>query len=266
MKTWLMLAAGLLVAGTAWAAADKGAKTGKVKVATPGLIVRIKVPEDKTYGQGKVMRNQADYAGIPLPCGKEVPMPEGKYEVGSVTVFQEAKDENGIPVTWSMTTENGLGKLHDFTVKADETVVLEGGGPFKIKVDLKFWPENNDSQSKTRSDHPMQGVSIKVRYVGKSGEEYVPRLMKGRNDSPTAPQVRIWAQDGTMIKSAVYSLTLDMPAVGIRSRSTNFGGASWTKPVNFQGKFRVEVVPYAGPFEIEKQPEDDWKEFPPLPK
>ena len=263
MKTWLMLAAGVLVAGTAWAAADKNAKTGKIKVTSPGVVIRLKTPEDRTYGGAKVMKSQGEYDGIPLPVDKEVPMPEGKYEINSITATQQAKDDNGAPVVWSMTAEKDLGKLKDVTVKADETVVLEAGGPFKVKVDLKFLPENNnDPHVKVRTEHPGQSVLIKVRYVGKGGEEYVPRLWKGRTLSATNPQVRIWDEAGNMIHSVAYDLALDKPNPSYLNPRPGFGGASWRRPPNLQGKFRIEVVPYAGPFEFEKQPEDDWKEFP----
>jgi hypothetical protein len=260
MKTWLVVAAGLLAAGTVWAAAPKNAKTGKVKVATPGLIVRLKTPDSgsRPYLAGKPMKSQGDYDGIPLPVDKEVPMPEGKYEVSSVTVAEQGKDENGAVAVWTLTAEKELGKLRDVTVTADETVVLEGGGPFKIKIDIKFWPDGLDQRSSERGD----GASIRIRYVGKSGEEYHPRLMKGRNVSGSMPQVRIYNQENTLVYSSAYSFMADKDVASVPGQPAAFGGVGWRMPPGFMGKFRIQVIPNAGPFQFEKQAEDDWKEFP----
>lgn len=251
MRKGLILASVLAVAVAAWAAGEEARKMGTVKVTTPGMVLKVKVPSAKADGKAEE---------VPLPPLKEVPLPEGAYEVASVQLFGQGVWK-GKREVWCLETTEEIGKLRNFAVADGGKTTLEGGAPLTLKVTTRIEDEDDRDRpvSRERGVKAHKVVRVLFVYVGKSGEQYDPRIKKGKNPGPN-PVVRVLDPEGKVLDEGTYSY----PVRDISSHANVVGGYAgqyvnpgkregytWTIPAGFKGKVQVEVLPI-GPFEVKK--------------
>jgi len=242
MRKALVLALVLASAAAVWAAADGPRKMGTVKIVTPGLVVNLK---------GEPAKPGRKSNDVPIPPLKEVPLPEGTYDVGSLQLFTQAV-RKGKPEVWSLESAEELGKLKSFSVAAGGTTTLEGGPPLALKIKAAVQEvDANDRPVRQTWDNPTHpAVRVLFTFVGKAGEEYQPRPKRGKNAGPS-PQVRLLDGDGKVLDQGTYRSP--MGEVGSAADTYAVGavpeGYCWRIPKDFKGRVRVEVVPEIGSLE-----------------
>jgi len=199
MKRLLILLAVLLLLGAAGAAHLSGLSTGALRVATPGLVLNL-----QTTMQSKVAGKTKE---LPIPPAREVKLPVGEHKVSSITLCAQDKQRK----VWVLQSLGSLGKLKTVQVAEGQTTVVEGGGPLRVKTILKVLnPAEGDKPMSTapytsspRGSRTAEYVSVRVRYVGKAGEHYGPRVMIGKSVGPP-PSIRLCDYDGNVIVSGRY--------------------------------------------------------------
>jgi len=179
MKRWLTLAGILLFVGTTLAAnAPKG---GTLKVDSPGLVLTLKAGTNRLTGKP---------AEVPVPPLKEIPLPAGSYDVASVALCaQDAARQ-----VWTLTSAGQLGSLKSIEVTEGQTTTVSGGQALSVKATLT---------GKQAGLPAGANVTVLLRYVGKAGEVYDPKVMKGRSPGP-APAIRIVDENGGLLSEGLY--------------------------------------------------------------
>jgi len=188
MRKSLILLGILVLIGGAWAA-DNATEVGRIKVATPGLVLNLKGQPSKVIGK---------FEDVPVTAARELTVRPGSYETNSILLcVQDARKE-----IWTLTCARNFGKkLKTIKVAAGETATIEAGPPLSVKVSL----------SRPVGDHLIDappGASpkdllIHMDYIGKAGEYYAPRVMKGKSVGPK-PRVRISDEEGNLLAEGDY--------------------------------------------------------------
>jgi hypothetical protein len=280
MKRLLAVALVFSFCVSAWAEAPPAAdNTGAVKVATPGLALRILGPKNNATGKPDE---------ISLPIGQEVKLPPAAYPVSSITLMAPDAGKN----LWILAATKNLGRLDNIQVTAGQTTTVEGGGPLQIRANTKtnagaapaarvptygygmanvpgmgyanyggsggsgnkeqqanaskYAPKNQAGQGKT--------ATVLIEYVGQAGEVYSPCARKGKGICP-APVVRIVDEKNNVIAQGLYSFGASANMTGNTGNNTGYNnmgapngninipeGYSWRIPANFKGMYRVEVM------------------------
>jgi hypothetical protein len=127
-----------------------------------------------------------------------------------------------------------------FTVSPGETQKLKIGSPLRIVTQAKLKMFNDEEST----------VLITCRFLGQAGEEYEQAVTRsGRRRPP--PMLRILDEKGKMLAADYFgSVTgIDEPT-----------GYMWEVSRQFKDKFRVEVIPDIGPFEVMQ--DEQWRTVP----
>ena len=169
-----LIAAGVLVL-VGGAVAAYAASTGKVKVATLGMVVGIEV-------RGRT---------APIPPNREVPLPAGEYKVKSLKLHAKGVYK-GKPIIWRIDGTTPLGKLTNVEVAGGETTTVEGGEPLTIKTPVSISKKGL-----------ITTVSIGLQYIGKAGENYRSVVYMGRIRAPS-PKIQIVGESGKPIVSSAF--------------------------------------------------------------
>ena len=111
-------------------------------------------------GMGLQLKVAGKTAPVPVPTGKDVPLPAGKYQPASLTCGAISPTTKEV---WSITCLGpNWGKIANIQVTEGQTTTLEAGPPFTIKT-IMYVPENT----------PQGKVwSFTMRVFGKAGELY----------------------------------------------------------------------------------------------
>ena len=173
MKKWLFAAGMLVLIGGALA--TYAATPGKVKVATPGMVVEIEV------------RGRA----APIPPNREVPLPAGEYKVKSLKLHAQGVHK-GKPIIWRIDGTKPLGKLTAVEVTGGQTTTVEGGQPLTVKTPVRITKKG-----------PTTTASIGLQIVGQAGENYRPVVYKGRSRVPN-PKIQVVSSSGKAVASGAY--------------------------------------------------------------
>jgi len=196
MKKVLAVLGVLILIGGAWAAsADLPQPVGIVKIATQGMVLKVKV------GKNPVTKKPNE---VPISSAQEAQMPPGRYDVAAVELYKP----DDARTIWRIVAENDLGKLRSFEVASGETATLEGGEVLKIKttVSMKTGKASvliRPGKPAGPPPPPEKTVTVYVDYVGQAGECYAPKVMKGR--VPAAPPVlRLVDYDGKVLSEGKY--------------------------------------------------------------
>ena len=209
MRKCLVLGAALLFLAGAWADAANGPKGGTLKVGTPGMILKIKMDSSSQYATKKI--------DVPVPANKEFPLPAGKYESSGIELYAQDKQKQ----VWGLESAGNLGSLKTFDITEGQTTTVEGGAPLTLKITATV--TNAAPAAKPLvvpgragagcANAPVAGqappaaagkvVNVIVRYVGKSGEEYGPKLTLG-NRAMTPPTMRVATYEGKVLDQAPY--------------------------------------------------------------
>ncbi|HEX2972798.1 MAG TPA: hypothetical protein VHP11_10720, partial [Tepidisphaeraceae bacterium] len=175
-----------------------------------------------------------DCGVLNLPSSKgSWQLPEGRYTCQEIKLQAgENKDDK-----WVLETSGKTGKLQEFRIKAGETQAFEIGAPLTIKTDIQ--KQNSGGIFKGKE------VSFGFTIVGAAGEEYSPAANHNGSQVP-APKIKIYDEKGEVLASGDFQ----------------YGGGgtcrySWRVPKKFAGKFRTEIKPNVGPFEV-KQDGENW--------
>jgi hypothetical protein len=226
MRKWIVLAGILFLAGGLLMAAD-APKTGILKIATPGLVIRVAAPVTVKGAKPK----EAAFS-----AGGDFNLPANSYTVSSFA-FSAQDDKKRVFTLVSEGANYGLklnlGKLKSFEIRPGETTTLEGGPPLKIHCVIgggRF------------GKNPNLGVklSIFINYVGKMGEEYSPIMMIGVSRAPP-PIIRILDESGKVLLQSECAFAWHF-------------GYEWEVPRGFNGKFKVEFIPPTKAFgEVEQE-------------
>jgi hypothetical protein len=219
MRKCLAVLAVLVMVGAALAASDSSRQVGALKVATPGMILKIKGAASSTM----VGKSQE----IPVPPNKEVPLQPAKYEVAGITLCAQDKAKD----IWSLESRpKALGKLASVEVAAGQTVTVEGGAPLVIKTTVTIEagrPATDPNRTRLPPGcstgapaatvlaaaqpaasgppevTPDRTVRVILSYVGQAGEEYFPRLKKGARPM-NPPIIRITEYEGKVLDEGPY--------------------------------------------------------------
>jgi hypothetical protein len=239
MKRILMVAAALLYCTSIWAAAPpaESGNVGMVKVASPGLCLKIVGPKNKYTGKPEE---------VPLPSGQDVKLPANTYEVAAVGLMAQDAQRN----LWTLTSTKTMGKLGNFQVSSGQTTSVEGGGPLQIKASARVgvpaavtvaagcatpsvpgmssgasggtktlqaaasnYAPKNSSTYAAKNQANQKTVTILLQYVGQAGEVYSPRVQKGRSIGP-APTVRIVDSQSNVLAQGPYGYGGSTPGGG----------------------------------------------------
>ncbi len=199
MKRLLIFSGILIMLGGTWAVAQSGAKGGAVKVDTPGMVLTIKAGKDKATGKKK---------DVPITPGKEMPLPAGTYQVSSVGLFAP----DAAKTLWGLETMGDLGKLASLEVTEGQTTTVQGGGPLQVKTSVSITssapPAKSATKAKATAGLPpapkAKTVTVLVRYVGQSGEQYGPKVMQGKRPGPRCV-VRLVDEEGKVLSQGEYT-------------------------------------------------------------
>jgi hypothetical protein len=173
MKRWLIAAGVLVLVGGA--VATYAASTGKVKVATLGMVVEVEV------------RGRA----APIPLNREVPLPAGEYPVKSLKLHAKGVDK-GRPVIWRIDGTKPLGKIAKVEVTNGQTTTVEGGEPLTVKTPVRVTKKGATTT-----------VSIGLQIIGQAGENYRPVVYKGRS-RVTNPKIQIVGSSGNAVTTGSF--------------------------------------------------------------
>jgi len=196
MRRLLIFTGVLVLVGGTWAAAQNGGKGGTVKIDTPGLVLKVLAGKDKATGKQKQ---------VPIPPGKEVPMPAGTYKVASAGLFAQDASRT----VWGLETDGELGKLASLEITEGQTTTVEGGGPLQVKTSVLI------SGGTTATPNPKlktavaplpkpKTVTVQVSYVGQAGESYAPKVTQNNRPGPRC-EVRLVTEDGKVLSKGEYS-------------------------------------------------------------
>jgi len=214
MRKCLVLGVALLFLASAWADAENARGGGTLKVGTLGMIVKVKMDPSSKYASKKV--------DVPVPANKDFNLPAGKYDVAGVELYAQDKQKQ----VWGLESAGNLGSLKTFEITEGQTTTVEGGGPLTLKITatVTTGPAPKAAIVPVRAgaagcaNAPVAGqappavgnppaagkvVNVIVRYVGKSGEEYGPRLTLG-NRPMTPPAMRVATYEGKVLDQAPY--------------------------------------------------------------
>jgi len=201
MKKLLIFTGILIMLGGTWTAAQGAAKAGALKVDTPGMVLTIKAGKDKATGKKKE---------VPVAPGKEMALPTGTYQVSSVGLFAQ----DAAKTVWGLETLGELGKLASVEVADGQTTTVQGGGPLQVKTSVSITtsapPAKAASKAKTAATVALppvpkgKTVTVLVRYVGQSGEQYGPKVMQGKRPGPRCV-VRLVDEEGKVLSQGEYT-------------------------------------------------------------
>jgi hypothetical protein len=217
MRKCLVLGVALLFLTSAWADAENARGGGTLKVGTLGMVLKVKMDPSSKYATKKV--------DVPVPANKDFNLPAGKYDVAGVELYAQDKQKQ----VWGLESAGNLGSLKTFDITEGQTTTVEGGGPLTLKITATV---ANGPAAKAPivpvapvragagcANAPVAGqappaganppaatgkvVNVIVRYVGKSGEEYGPKLTVG-NRPMTPPAMRVATYEGKVLDQAPY--------------------------------------------------------------
>jgi len=228
----------VLAIATCWGLAEEARKTGTVKVTTPGLILTVKGQTDETG------RSFPDCA---IPPEQEITLPEGHYDVLSAKLAITGL-RNGKREVWTLESHGPLGTLANFTVSADTPTTLEGGPPLTVRITPWVGEMNSQGQpDKQKWDTPtFIGLSVQLAYIGKAGEEYAPRVTRGKGVGPN-PKIRLLDEKGNVLDEGNYSFSTVKNCKTEPGTPKPLRGYHWKIPARFRGRVTVEVNPQLGP-------------------
>jgi hypothetical protein len=150
--------------------------------------------------------------------------------------IQRTRFGDAEPFERRLRSEKKLG----FTISAGETQELKIGSPLHILTTVRLMMRNNKNAT----------VLIKCKILGQAGEEYEHAVIRsGRRAA--LPMFRILDETGKALK------------IGRFERRTELYGTTgymWKVSRQFEGKFRVEVIPDVGPFEVTQ--DEQWRTVP----
>jgi len=192
-KSVIVATAAILLFGGVLAVAATAVKTGILKVDSPGLVLKFRLEKPKSKG--------AKAKETPVPPEKEVPFPVGSHTPSSLTLC--AQDDKR--QTWSLESAGGFGQLQTITVSEGQTTTVQGGAPLKIQTTVTVTEEKSPkSKSKKDASEPKQYiVNVVLRYLGKAGENYSPRVMIG-NRRADPPTIRLLTYEGKVLAEGPY--------------------------------------------------------------
>lgn len=148
---------------------------GKLKVATPGVVLELKI-------NGKP---------VPVPNGREIPLPVGTYQPALITANAQAK--TGKAEIWSIKCTSAFGNLKQIEVKEGELTDINAGPPFVVKPIMYAMTEKGGK---------VQPIGLAI--IGQAGEMYNSgTIMKGMTRVP-APQIRIVDEGGKIITQGAF--------------------------------------------------------------
>ncbi len=196
MRKSLILLGILVLVGGAWAA-DNATKVARIKVATPGLLLNLKGRPSKVIGK---------FEDVPVTAARELTARPGSYETNSILLsVQDARKE-----IWTLTCAKNFGKLKTIEVAAGETATIEAGPPLTVKVSISrlvdVEPKAAIPPGAAAPAPPAAGpkdLLIHIDYIGKAGEYYSPRALKGKSVGPK-PRVRICNEEGYLLAEGEY--------------------------------------------------------------
>jgi len=193
MRKVLILVGLAVLVGAAWAA--EFAPPGTVKVATPGMVVTIKVSKPDS-------KKPLD---APIPFGKDASLPGGKYQVATVQLYKP--DDKG--KMWILNATKDLGSLRTLDVAPGQTATVEGGEVLKIRTRVavtKEKPAMTVGCTKAGPPpKPIRVVTVYLDYVGKSGEHYGPKAIAGQAPIQIRPVIRIKDEYGKLLAEGPYA-------------------------------------------------------------
>lgn len=147
--------------------------TGKLKVATPGMVMKLEIRGRK----------------VSVPPNKEVPLPAGTYKTAGLEIYAKAPRSRDL---WRCNGRS-YGKLAKVEIEPGQLTTLEGGQPIAVRTPVSI------RKSKTRGSI----VNIGLHYVGTSGESYSTVVYKGRSRVPR-PKLMIVTENGHVIHKGQF--------------------------------------------------------------
>jgi hypothetical protein len=175
-RTALLLAivASLAVAFTVQSATKPA---GKLKVVVPGVALELKIAEKP----------------VPVPNGREVPLPAGTYNPAKITCYAPDKT-SGKQVMWSIQCITAFGEVKELAVAEGETLEVKAGPPFTIKPII--YKASVKAGQKT--------VPIGLSILGAAKESYLTSsIMKGLAKVPP-PRLRVVDEKGTLLGEGAF--------------------------------------------------------------
>jgi hypothetical protein len=141
---------------------------GKLKVATPGLVLQLKVRGRK----------------VAVPPNREVALPPGSYKVASVQLYtpESARSKR----LWRLEGVTA-GTFAAVRITDGETTTIEGGQPITVKTPVRI--------TKTAAGRV---VLIGLSFTGTTGEAYRTVVYKGNVRTPN-PKLTIVAENGKVL-------------------------------------------------------------------
>ncbi len=174
-RGWTGLAVLALTAG-AIATHSFSAGAGKLKVATPGMILDLDV-------RGR---------NVSVPPMREVPMAAGTYTVKGIKIHAQEVDARRRVTLWRCDGQAPFGKLAAIQIAEGQTTSVEGGEPLVVKTPLSVTQKSGATT-----------VYVGLGFYGKSGERYRTVVYKGRSRVPN-PKIMFLDESGKPLHTGAY--------------------------------------------------------------
>ncbi|HUU10893.1 MAG TPA: hypothetical protein VM431_10200 [Phycisphaerae bacterium] len=176
MKRLSLLVTVLVCLGAAFTVQSATKPTGTLKVATPGVLLELKI----------------DGKAVPVPNGREVPLPADTYKPAQITCGAQAPGK-GKPQVWTIKSSGPFGKLATIDVTEGKLSSVEAGAPLVLKASVG---KANAAGGKV--------VTVGLSILGKAGESYNPAtVMKGLTKVPP-PEVQIRDEKGGVLSQGKF--------------------------------------------------------------
>lgn len=176
MKRLSLLVTVLVCLGAAFTVQSATKPTGTLKVDTPGVLLELKI----------------DGKAVPVPNGKEVPLPADTYKPAQITCGAQAPGKTK-PEVWTIKSTGPFGKVATIEVTEGKLTTLEAGPPLVLKATVR---KANAAGGKV--------VSVGLAILGKAGESYnASTIMKGLTKVPP-PEIQIRDEKGGVLAQGKF--------------------------------------------------------------
>ena len=176
MKWTMRVVVVVLLVGLSATVLLSAASRGKLKVITPGMILKLMVSGQKAT----------------IPPNKEASLPPGEYKTKGIELYAREVNRKGKVVLWKITSSGPFGKLATISVAEGQTTEVEGGEPITVKASCSLLTKGT-----------AKSLYIGLAYIGKSGERYSAVVYRGRIRKP-APQFQIQDESGKVLATGNF--------------------------------------------------------------
>ena len=186
-------------------------------------------------------------------------LPAGEYTV----MFNRLHRTDSQGVKWSMTQRFKHKRKGSYVTLTEKAELSDEGfhyhsidrRPRSLKTQRFTVPTGGTARPKiglplrkvtyVTTDRAGRDMLVEFGLVGQGGEEY-PAVATAKGHRYDRPDLQIIGEEGEILEEATLG----------RTRLSTLGH-SWEIPKRFNGKFRAEVTPHVGPFEVASE-EEKW--------